>query len=581
MPAPLNATPVIVWFRNDLRLADNPALHAAASLGAPILPLYVLEEVPGDPRPLGGASRWWLRGSLERLGAACAALGAPLILRRGDPAAILPALIGESGAGAVFWNRRYAPAQTARDAAIKDALKRDGVEARSFNANLLAEPWTVQNKSGGPFKVFTPFWRSLSATLTPPAPLPVPALLPAQRLTAPATPPASDPLESWGLSPTAPDWAGGLRAAWSPGEAAARDGLAAFLDGPVARYPTERDRPDLDGTARLSPHLAFGEIGPRQIWHAARHTADAHPDRQIGVESFLREIGWREFNHHLLHHAPHLADQPLDERFAAFPWRDDPAGLAAWTRGRTGYPIVDAGMRQLWETGWMHNRVRMIAASSWSRSAAALADGGALVLGHAGGRRSGQQRGGLAMDRRLRGRRRPLLPHLQPGAARREVRSRRRLRPPLRPRTPPPAAALDPQAVGRPAGDSATGRGAAGRELPAPDHRPRAGPQPGAGAVRRMQDRVKQGNRLNTLLAIPRQISTRISRIFTRISRTSYLDQGPRRRKLRSLAESREIRASVREIRVKSCQTPPISSFKRLPCRVKTPRCAARLDVIK
>jgi deoxyribodipyrimidine photo-lyase len=363
MPAPLNATPVIVWFRNDLRLADNPALHAAASLGAPILPLYVLEEVPGDPRPLGGASRWWLRGSLERLSAACAALGAPLILRRGDPAAILPALIGESGAGAVFWNRRYAPAQTARDAAIKEALKRDGVEARSFNANLLAEPWTVQNKSGGPFKVFTPFWRSLSATLAPPAPLPVPALLPAQRLTTPAAAPASDPLDSWGLSPTAPDWAGGLRAAWSPGEAAARDGLAAFLDGPVARYPTERDRPDQDGTARLSPHLAFGEIGPRQIWHAARHTADAHPDRRTGVESFLREIGWREFNHHLLHHAPHLADQPLDERFAAFPWRDDPAGLAAWTRGRTGYPIVDAGMRQLWETGWMHNRVRMIAAS--------------------------------------------------------------------------------------------------------------------------------------------------------------------------------------------------------------------------
>ncbi len=351
--------PVIVWFRStDLRLSDNPALHAAASQGVPVLPLFVLEEVAGDPRPLGGASRWWLHGSLERLAADCAALGSPLILRRGDPAAVIDALRRESGAGAVLWNRRYSPIHTARDAAIKDGLKRDGVEARSFCAHLLAEPWTVQNKSGGPFKVFTPFWRSLSASLTPPAPLPAP-----DRLIPPANAPASDRLAGWGLLPTAPDWAGGLRAAWVPGEAAARARLSAFLDGPVATYASDRDRPDLMGTARLSPHMAFGEISPRQIWHATRHSADAHPERQKGAESFLREIGWREFNHHLLHHASHMLDQPLDERFADFPWRSDADGLAAWRRGRTGYPIVDAGMRELWETGWMHNRVRMIAAS--------------------------------------------------------------------------------------------------------------------------------------------------------------------------------------------------------------------------
>ncbi len=353
MPAP-----IIVWFRNDLRLADNPALTAAAETGAPVVPLCILEDDGEDPWPLGGASRWWLHGSLERLGQSCARLGSPLVLRRGDAARVLLALAEETGAAGVVWNRRYAPALVARDTAIKEGLKARGLDARSFNANLLAEPWTIRNKSGGPFKVFTPFWRAVSADLAPPHPTGAPTAL-----TPPPTPPASDPLAAWGLLPTRPDWAGGLRDYWVPGEAAAIARLSRFLDGPVAVYPGERDRPDRDGTSSLSPHLAFGEIGPRQIWHAARHAAEARPDLSGGAQAFLREIGWREFNHHLLHHAPQLPAQPLDARFAAFPWRDDPAGLEAWTRGRTGYPIVDAGMRQLWRTGWMHNRVRMIVGS--------------------------------------------------------------------------------------------------------------------------------------------------------------------------------------------------------------------------
>ncbi|CBS87146.1 cryptochrome/photolyase family protein [Azospirillum lipoferum] len=362
----MSASPIIVWFRNDLRLADNPALTAAAQAsaerGAPVIPLYILEEETGDPPcdpwPLGGAQRWWLHGSLERLATCCARHGSPLLLRRGEPGAVLDALIAETGAECVLWNRRYTPAQTARDAAIKERLKARGIDARSFNAGLLAEPWTVRNKSGGPFKVFTPFWRHLSATLNPPLPTRAPSAL-----KAPAKAPAGDALDSWGLLPTKPDWAAGLRKRWVPGETAALSHLADFLDGPVGAYATERDRPDRDGTSALSPYLAFGEIGPRQVWHAARHAADARPELAPGIDSFLREVGWREFQYHLLHHAPELPDRPLDPRFADFPWREDAAGLLAWQRGRTGYPIVDAGMRQLWETGWMHNRVRMIVAS--------------------------------------------------------------------------------------------------------------------------------------------------------------------------------------------------------------------------
>lgn len=359
MPSPVPAVaPVIVWFRQDLRLADNPALSAAAASGAPVIPVFIREEDPADPWPLGGASRWWLHGSLSALAADLAVAGSPLVLRRGPPAHVLRDLIAETGADTVLWNRRYEPAARARDEAIKAALKAGGLRVESVNGALLFEPWTVRGKTGEPYRVFTPFWKACLALPEPPAPLPAPV-----RLNAPAVAPAGDRLTDWGLLPTAPDWAGGLRDTWTPGETGARRRLAAFLDGPVAVYKTERDRPDRPSVSRLSPHLHFGEISPRQVWHAARHAAAAQPERATGVDAFLREVGWREFSVNLLHHLPLLPESPLDARFARFPWCDDPAGLAAWQRGRTGYPIVDAGMRQLWQSGWMHNRVRMIAAS--------------------------------------------------------------------------------------------------------------------------------------------------------------------------------------------------------------------------
>ncbi|WP_188259429.1 cryptochrome/photolyase family protein [Azospirillum tabaci] len=351
-------SPILVWFRNDLRLADNPALSAAAEDGAPVIPVFIREKDDHDPWLPGGASRWWLHGSLERLGEALAKLGSPLVLRSGDPAVVLAALAEETGADTVLCNRRAGPPAIARDRRVGERLTARGVTVHPHNAALLYEPGTIRTKSDTPFRVFTPFWKALLSMPEPPRPTRAPA-----KLTPPAKPVSSEPLTDWGLLPTAPDWADGLRERWEPGEEAARERLADFLDGPVAAYPVERDRPDHDGTSAMSPHLAFGEIGPRQIWHATRHAADQRHELAAGAEAFLRELGWREFNHHLLREEPGIPDTPLDDRFARFPWRTDKAGLRAWQRGRTGYPIVDAGMRQLWRTGWMHNRVRMIVGS--------------------------------------------------------------------------------------------------------------------------------------------------------------------------------------------------------------------------
>ena len=342
--------PTIVWFRRDLRLADNPALSAAASGGGPVVPVYVLEEDAGAP--LGRASRWWLRRSLEALAADLARLGAPLVLRRGEPQAVVEALAAETGADTVLWNRRWDPEGAARDRRIAAALEARGLRTGEHEATLLFEPAAVRTRSGGPFRVFGPFWRACHALPEPHAPLGAPAGL------APLPHPVgSDRIADWNLEGADFD------EAWTPGEAAARERLADFLDGPVTRYPEDRDRPAVDGTSRLSPHLHWGEIGPRQVWHASRWTADAHPERAPGIDAFLRELGWREFCQHQLHHAPDLCEKPLDTRFTAFPWREDPVVLAAWQQGRTGYPFIDAGMRQLLETGWMHNRVRMVVAS--------------------------------------------------------------------------------------------------------------------------------------------------------------------------------------------------------------------------
>jgi deoxyribodipyrimidine photo-lyase len=373
----MSSSPVIVWFRHDLRLADNPALAAAAASGAPVIPLYVLDDAtPGEWR-LGGASRWWLHHSLLRLAESLSrlgpghAVGPGLVLRNGSGAEIVAALARETGARAVYWNRCYEPFAIARDTALKERLKLDGIAAESFNAALLFEPWTVARGAGGFYKVFTAFWRACLAQPAPPRPLPAPKALAAFR-----PQPASDRLEDWGLVPARPDWAGGLRVAWQPGEAAARRRLVGFVAAALGDYARRRDQPSEAGTSSLSPHLRFGEIGPRQVWHAAAGAEKRGKD--LGRETFLKELGWREFAYHLLYHCPGLPEAPFRPEFAGFPWREAPAALLAWQRGRTGIPIVDAGMRQLWQTGWMHNRVRMIAASflvkdlllPWQRGAA-------------------------------------------------------------------------------------------------------------------------------------------------------------------------------------------------------------------
>lgn len=358
MPEPDH--PTIVWLRRDLRLADNPALHAACERGGSIIPLYILDDQDaGDWHP-GGASRWWLHHSLAQLQQTLDRMGVPLVLRRGPAATVLDRLVEETGAAAVYWNRRYEPWATARDGRIKETLKGRGLEVRSFNGSLLHEPWEVTSKQGTPLKVFSPFWRAVQAKGDPPQPLPVPTLP-----TGPGSPPQSDRLATWNMLPTKPDWAGGLRDTWAPGEAGAAERLERFLDDRVAAYKAERDIPGTAATSALSPHLHFGEISPRQIWHAARLASEARSGEPMdrGTASFLSEICWREFSYNLLFHNTDLPEISLKREFEDFPWRDDADGLQAWQRGRTGYPIVDAGMRELWHTGWMHNRVRMIVAS--------------------------------------------------------------------------------------------------------------------------------------------------------------------------------------------------------------------------
>jgi len=351
--------PVLLWFRLDLRLADNPALAAAAKAGGPVVPLFIWSpEEEGEGAP-GGASKWWQHQSLQALDEQLREIGSRLIFRRGPTLEALRALAKETGAAAVVWNRRYEPAVMRRDAKLTEALSGDGLEPESFNAALLREPWTIQNKSGKPFQVFTPFWKHCLARPDPDEPSPAPKYLPA-----PVKWPKSLALVELGLEPKT-NWAEGMRAAWQPGEAGATANLRGFLARAFDGYPHRRNRPDVTGTSRLSPHLHFGEISPRQVWHRVRQMAARRglPGPQWRHSQFLAELGWREFAHHLLFHFPHTPREPLRPEFKNFPWRRNTAGLEAWQKGRTGFPIVDAGMRELWATGWMHNRVRMVVAS--------------------------------------------------------------------------------------------------------------------------------------------------------------------------------------------------------------------------
>jgi deoxyribodipyrimidine photo-lyase len=357
--ATLRGMTTIIWFRQDLRVSDNPALAAALAGGAPVVPVYILAaDEEGIWRP-GGASRWWLHHSLKRLDEELRARGSRLILRRGgDSLGELQALARSCGAVRVVWNRRYEPAAIARDRIVKATLRERGIDTESYNGALLHEPWTVKTKAGGPFQVFTPFWRHCTALEDPPEPIPAPSDIPA-----PSRWPKTASLDELRLLPRV-NWTQGMHEAWTPGSTAARGLLDHFLEESFDDYGTRRDQPGVAGTSRLSPYLHFGNIGPREIWHATRrHALQRGRHTTWRTSQFLTEVGWREFAHHLLYHFPKTPEQPLRANYARFPWKLDESAEAAWTRGATGYPIVDAGMRELWRTGWMHNRVRMIAAS--------------------------------------------------------------------------------------------------------------------------------------------------------------------------------------------------------------------------
>lgn len=355
MPKPDSVA--LLWYRRDLRLRDHPALTAAVESGARVIPVYILDdETPGRWR-MGGASRWWLAQSLRSLDAGLKRAGSRLTLRRGAARQVIADLIAETGASAVYFTRGYEPFQRQLEEHLKEDFAAKDVECRRFGGQILFEPEKVKNKSGEPFRVYTPFYKTLAQHDAPRSPLPVPPAI-----QAPATWPRSDALEAWDLEPTKPDWAGGLRAAWTAGEEAAQRLLQTFVAGTLGGYHDRRNVPGVDGTSRLSPHLAFGEISPRQVWSACATAADIAGKPAL-AETYLKEIAWREFSYHLLFHFPTLPEKAFKPEFEAFPWSGQSAALKAWQQGRTGYPIVDAGMRQLWQTGWMHNRVRMIVAS--------------------------------------------------------------------------------------------------------------------------------------------------------------------------------------------------------------------------
>lgn len=348
--------PVLVLFRHDLRLADNRALDAAVHSGRPVLPVFILDEESKGVRPIGGARRWWLHHSLMALACDMSDRGATILLRRGPTRAIVDSLIAETGADRVLWNRRYDPVGAAIDSDLKECLRGRGIDCKSFEGQLLHEPTRLKTGTGRHYRVYSPFWRALVAEPAPRPPLAAPKTIRGYNVSLP-----SDDLASWNLLPTQPDWAGGLRAEWSPGEAGAGARLQLFIENAIDGYGENRDRPGLSSTSRLSPHLAHGEITPFQIWQAVENARGNVPG--LDAEKFLKEVVWREFSYHLLFHNPDLADKNYNSDFDGFEWRQSAKLLEAWRGGRTGYPIVDAGMRELWQTGWMHNRVRMVCAS--------------------------------------------------------------------------------------------------------------------------------------------------------------------------------------------------------------------------
>lgn len=354
----MTRTPIVMWFRHDLRIEDNAAFAAAAESGAPVLALYVLDDVSAGPWRAGGASRWWLGQSLSALRRTLSdRYGVQLVVMRGPADDVLAHVADEIGASAVFCSRDYEPWSIDVEQRVHRRLAACGAELKRFRGRVLFEPDRVKTQGGRPFQVFSAYWRAVSkldvgiAIDAPP------------KISAWPKSRALDDAQAWAEITREPKWAHGFAGSWQPGAEGAQARLADFLDGQLQCYANLRDRPDLAATSKLSPHLHFGEISPRQVWHAARARAAVFPEASAGMDTFLKEIGWREFSYQLLFHWPELPVDPLRQEFGGFGWRDDPAALAAWQKGRTGYPIVDAGMRELWQTGWMHNRVRMIVAS--------------------------------------------------------------------------------------------------------------------------------------------------------------------------------------------------------------------------
>ncbi len=365
----MSEQPIIVWFRNDLRLTDNLAVARAAETGAPVIGLYIRQPSDDDQRAMGAASKWWLHHSLESLKADIEGAGSCIVFRTGKPHDVIKEVAQESGAHCVHITRHYEPDAVNLEKRLKTSLEEEGIALRRYSGALLCEPEDIETQNGDPYKVYSPFWRALNARGKPRRPVPAP-----KKLKAPKNQSiASDNLADWSLLPTSPNWAAGFGEEWRPGEHGARKRLADFLDDGIAGYKENRNRPDMPATSRLSPHLHFGEISPNAVWYATLTDEEAGaglPEASsrssasdADRDTFLKELVWREFSTHLLFHFPTLPSEPFRPEYAKFPWREDEDALIAWQKGNTGYPIVDAGMRELWATGWMHNRVRMVVAS--------------------------------------------------------------------------------------------------------------------------------------------------------------------------------------------------------------------------
>lgn len=346
-----NRTPIIVWFRNDLRISDHTALYHAAKTGAPIIPVFIYDKNAMGQWDYGAAQKFWLQNSLKSLSSDLLKLGAELVIRRGDTIINLLQMAKETGAKQIFALRNYEPWACEIEINLKEAAADEEIEFKRFSGNCLIEPESLKNQSGNHFQVFTPFFKTLfAAKIRKPFPKP-------EKINGLKT--ESEKLDDWRLLPTHPDWTDGFTK--EIGENAAHNKLETFLNGAIANYGAARDFPSLKSTSRLAPHLRFGEISPAQIWWKVFEGTNNNP--QGDYYKFLSELGWREFSNHLLIHYPNMPCAPIKTQFANMPWRDDANRMKAWKKGQTGFPIIDAGMRELWATGYMHNRVRMIVAS--------------------------------------------------------------------------------------------------------------------------------------------------------------------------------------------------------------------------